>query len=74
MSVLKTNHSGALRVGQTMLRLLRKSRAGRIVNISSGLGSLTLNSDPAWSSYDVKLIAYSALKAALKYVDGPSHV
>jgi hypothetical protein len=57
-----------------MLSLLRKSPAGWIVNISSGLGSLTLNSDPAWSSYDVKLVGYSASKAALKHVDGPSRV
>jgi NAD(P)-dependent dehydrogenase (short-subunit alcohol dehydrogenase family) len=64
-SVLTTNFIGALRVAQTMLPLLRKSPAGRIVNISSGLGSLTLNSDPACSSYDVKLIGYSASKAAL---------
>ena len=64
-SVLATNFTGALRVAQTMLPLLRKSPAGRIVNISSGLGSLTLNSDAAWSGYDVKLIGYSASKAAL---------
>ncbi len=63
--VLNTNFSGALRVAQAMLPLLRKSPAGRIVNVSSGLGSLTLNSDPAWSGYDVKLIGYSASKAAL---------
>jgi NAD(P)-dependent dehydrogenase (short-subunit alcohol dehydrogenase family) len=63
--VLHTNFIGALRVAQTMLPLLRKSPAGRIVNISSGLGSLTLNSDPAWSGYDVKLIGYNASKAAL---------
>jgi NAD(P)-dependent dehydrogenase (short-subunit alcohol dehydrogenase family) len=64
-TVLNTNFIGALRVAQTMLPLLRKSPTGRIVNISSGLGSLTLNSDPAWSGYDVKLIGYSASKAAL---------
>jgi short-subunit dehydrogenase involved in D-alanine esterification of teichoic acids len=74
MSVLKTNFSGALHVAQTMLSLLRKSPVGWIVNISSGLGSLTLNSDPAWSSYDVKLVGYRASKAALKHVDGPSRV
>jgi NAD(P)-dependent dehydrogenase (short-subunit alcohol dehydrogenase family) len=63
--VFDANFFGALRVAQAMLLLLRKSPAGRIVNISSGLGSLTFNSDPGWSGYDVKLIGYSASKAAL---------
>jgi NAD(P)-dependent dehydrogenase (short-subunit alcohol dehydrogenase family) len=35
------------------------------VNISSGLGSLTLNNDPAWAHHDAKLIGYNASKAAL---------
>ena len=63
--VFDTNFFGALRVAQTMLPLLRKSASGRIVNISSGLGSLTLNSDPGWMGRDVKLIGYNASKAAL---------
>ena len=63
--IFDTNFFGALRVSHTMLPLLRKSPAGRIVNISSGLGSLTYNSDPAWAGYDWKLIGYNASKAAL---------
>ena len=63
--IFDTNFFGALRVAQTMLPLLRKSPAGRIVNTSSGLGSLTLNSDPAWAFKDVKVIGYNASKAAL---------
>lgn len=63
--VFDTNFFGVLRVAQTMLPLLRKSAAGRIVNISSGLGSLTFNSDPAWAGREVKLIGYNASKAAL---------
>jgi NAD(P)-dependent dehydrogenase (short-subunit alcohol dehydrogenase family) len=63
--IFDTNFFGALRVAHTMLPLLRKSPAGRIVNISSGLGSLTYNSDPAWAGYDWKLIGYNASKAAL---------
>ncbi len=42
--VLRTNFLGALAVTQAMLPLLRKSQAARIVNVSSGLGSLTQNS------------------------------
>ncbi|MGO9436145.1 MAG: SDR family oxidoreductase [Terracidiphilus sp.] len=63
--VFATNFFGALRVAQTMLPLLRNSAAGRIVNISSGLGSLTFNSDPTWTGRDMKLIGYNASKAAL---------
>jgi NAD(P)-dependent dehydrogenase (short-subunit alcohol dehydrogenase family) len=63
--VMDTNFIGALRVVQTMLPLLRRSAAGRIVNVSSGLGSLALNSDPSWPSYNTKLMAYCASKAAL---------
>jgi NAD(P)-dependent dehydrogenase (short-subunit alcohol dehydrogenase family) len=63
--VFDTNFFGALRVAQAMLPLLRKSGAGRIVNISSGLGSLAFNSDPSWPGYNTKLIGYNASKAAL---------
>jgi NAD(P)-dependent dehydrogenase (short-subunit alcohol dehydrogenase family) len=63
--VFRTNFLGALAVTQTMLPLLRKARSARIVNVSSGLGSLTQNGDPNYSSASVKLIGYSAAKAAL---------
>lgn len=61
--VLRTNFLGALAVTQAMLPLLRKSSAGRIVNVSSGLGSLTRsgNNNPSSASY----FGYSASKAAL---------
>jgi len=63
--VFDTNFFGALRVAQAMLPLLQKSAAGRIVNVSSGLGSLAFNSDPLWPGYNTKLIGYNASKAAL---------
>jgi NAD(P)-dependent dehydrogenase (short-subunit alcohol dehydrogenase family) len=63
--VLRTNFLGAVSVTQAMLPLLRKAPAARIVNVSSGLGSLTQNGDPAYSSAATKLIGYSASKAAL---------
>ena len=48
-----------------MLPLVRKSASGRIVNVSSGLGSLALNSDPESPYKDVKVLGYNASKAAL---------
>jgi NAD(P)-dependent dehydrogenase (short-subunit alcohol dehydrogenase family) len=63
--VLETNFVGTLAVTQAMLPLLRKSAAGRIVNVSSALGSLTLNGDATSPFYEAKLIGYNASKAAL---------
>ncbi|WP_102959073.1 SDR family oxidoreductase [Mangrovicella endophytica] len=63
--ILETNFIGALSVTQAMLPLLRRSPAGRIVNLSSSLGSLTLNGDPTSTYYAARLIGYNASKAAL---------
>ena len=63
--VMETNFFGTLAVTQAMLPLLRKATAGRIVNVSSGLGSLTLNGDPDWQFAPYKLLGYSASKAAM---------
>jgi NAD(P)-dependent dehydrogenase (short-subunit alcohol dehydrogenase family) len=60
-----TNFFGTIAVTQALLPLIRKSGAGRIVNVSSGLGSLTKHGDPAWEFYPVKLLAYNASKTAL---------
>jgi NAD(P)-dependent dehydrogenase (short-subunit alcohol dehydrogenase family) len=49
----ETNVFGPVAVIKAMLPLLRKSSAGRIVNMSSGLGSLTLTSDPGWRFADL---------------------
>jgi len=46
-AVWETNVFGALAVYQAMLPLLREAPAARIVNVSSGVGSLTMNSDPS---------------------------
>ena len=52
-------------VTKNFLPLLKKSDGGRIVNVSSGLGSLTLHSDPNSFYYDIKPLAYNSSKAAL---------
>lgn len=63
--VFETNFFGALAVAQAMLPLLRRVGTARIVNVSSNLGSLSLNGDASWVAYGVKLIGYNASKAAL---------
>ncbi len=63
--VMNTNFLSALAVTQAMLPLLRKAPAGRIVNVSSSLGSLTLNGDPSSTYYSAQYIGYNASKAAL---------
>jgi NAD(P)-dependent dehydrogenase (short-subunit alcohol dehydrogenase family) len=64
----ETNVFGLVRVTQAMLPLLRRSDAGRIVNLSSGLGSLAQNSDPSWDYASVKLLAYNSSKTAVNAI------
>ncbi|GLQ52745.1 SDR family NAD(P)-dependent oxidoreductase [Devosia nitrariae] len=45
-TIWETNVFGVLVVTQAFVPLLRKSQGARIVNVSSGLGSLTINSTP----------------------------
>ena len=60
-----TNFFNTIAVTQTFLPLIKKSDAGRIVFVSSGLGSLTLHSDPKSPIYNYKLPAYDISKTAL---------
>jgi NAD(P)-dependent dehydrogenase (short-subunit alcohol dehydrogenase family) len=50
---------------QMLLPLLRRSVAGRVVNVSSIRGSLAHLSDPASPVYPIKALGYDASKAAL---------
>ncbi|MGZ5279927.1 MAG: SDR family oxidoreductase [Pseudobdellovibrionaceae bacterium] len=61
----ETNFFSVVALTQTLLPLIRKSKAGRIVNLSSILGSLGLHSDPKSPIYDSKLFAYNSSKTAL---------
>lgn len=60
-----TNLFGVIAVTAAFLPLLRASEAGRIVNLSSSLASMTLHSQPGSPVYDTKLTAYSTSKTAL---------
>ncbi|MEL1265792.1 SDR family oxidoreductase [Pseudoxanthomonas putridarboris] len=64
-ATFETNLFGLVAVTQAFLPLLHKSSAGRIVNVSSILGSLTLHSDPASPIYDFKVPAYNVSKSAV---------
>jgi NAD(P)-dependent dehydrogenase (short-subunit alcohol dehydrogenase family) len=62
---LEVNFYGVLAVTQAMLPLVRNSPSGRIVMVSSGLGSITWNADPNWSFAAVKPLGYNGSKAIL---------
>ncbi|WP_261511415.1 SDR family oxidoreductase [Chryseobacterium paludis] len=64
-NVFDTNFFGVITVTQAFLDLLKKSDSPRISNITSGLGSLTLHSDPTWKYYNFKTAGYGTSKAAL---------
>ncbi|AKT37749.1 SDR family oxidoreductase [Chondromyces crocatus] len=66
-AIFETNVFGVVAVTQALLPLLREAPAGRIVNVSSSLGSLTLNADPA-SPYRGASGNYSASKTALNAI------
>ena len=64
-AVYETNVFGVMAVTQAMLPLLREAPAGRIVNLGSSSGSLTLNANPTYEHRHVFGSAYSPSKAAL---------
>ena len=63
--VFATNFFAPVALTKTFLPLIKKSPAGRIVNLSSILGSLTLQADPNSPIYNAKSFAYDASKTAL---------
>lgn len=66
MATFNTNVVGVARVTQAFIKLLRKSPAPRIVNVSTSVGSLALQNDPKWFAYDyAKYAVYGFSKAAL---------
>ena len=64
-AIWDTNVFGVLAVYQAMLPLLRLSADARIVNVSSGVGSLALNADPGFSYRSHFTPGYAASKTAL---------
>ena len=63
--VYDTNVIGLVRVTQAFLPLLRASRNGVIVNVGSGLGSLTRVSNPESHEAAFPALAYASSKSAV---------
>ncbi|WP_033324425.1 SDR family oxidoreductase [Streptomyces yerevanensis] len=65
---METNVIGVVAVIHAMLPLLRRSAAARVVNLSTGLGSLGLLSDPDAPPMGAQLLGYGSSKAALNAI------
>jgi NAD(P)-dependent dehydrogenase (short-subunit alcohol dehydrogenase family) len=66
-TAVETNVYGVIRVTNAMLPLLRRSASPRIVNVSSGVGSLTLQSTPGAETGPIA-VAYATSKTFLNAV------
>lgn len=65
-TTFETNVFGLIATTQALLPLLHKSASGRIVNVSSLLGSISQHQDPASMIYDMKGVpAYNVSKSAV---------
>ncbi len=64
-TVLGTNFFSVIALTRELLPLLRKSEGGRIINVSSILGSLTIQSDPNSQIAPLKVFSYNLSKTAL---------
>jgi NAD(P)-dependent dehydrogenase (short-subunit alcohol dehydrogenase family) len=65
LAVYEINVFGVVRVTQAMLPLLERAEAPVIVNVSSGLGSLTVTTDPDRFESSFTALAYPSSKAAV---------
>jgi len=63
--VFDTNYFGTIQVTYAFIDLLKRSPEPRIVNVTSGLASLTLHNNPSWRYYAIKSAAYGPSKTAL---------
>jgi NAD(P)-dependent dehydrogenase (short-subunit alcohol dehydrogenase family) len=67
-AVFETNVFGVIAVTQAMLPLLREAPAGRIVNVSSVVGSLTKQTDPSNPIRSIQSASYIPSKTALNAI------
>jgi NAD(P)-dependent dehydrogenase (short-subunit alcohol dehydrogenase family) len=64
-ATFQTNYFGMVEVTQAFLPLLRASTTRVILNVTSGLGSITKHTDPAWEFGGLLLLGYNSSKAAV---------
>ncbi len=64
-ATFEANVFAVVSLTNALLPLLKKSEAGRIVNVSSILGSISMQATPGSPTYGTKLFAYNDSKAAL---------
>jgi NAD(P)-dependent dehydrogenase (short-subunit alcohol dehydrogenase family) len=67
-SLFETNVFGVVRVTHAFLPLLQRSATPVVVNVSSGLGSLSLMTTPGTPAYAYPGVAYPASKSAVNMV------
>lgn len=67
-STFQTNVFGVVAVTEAFLPLLRRSARGRIVNVSTTMGSLTDQANPDSPWYQLGVPAYRSSKAALNSI------
>jgi NAD(P)-dependent dehydrogenase (short-subunit alcohol dehydrogenase family) len=67
-TTFRTNVFGVIAVTQAFLPLLRRSAMGRVVNVSTTMGSLNDQSNPDSPWYQLGVPAYRSAKAALNSV------
>jgi len=67
-AVYETNVFGVLAVTQALLPILLEAPSARIVNVSSGVGSLTLNSNPDFPYRKGFGVTYAGSKTALNAI------
>ena len=68
LETYSVNVFGVIRTTSAFLELMKKSKSGRIVNVSSFLGSLTLLSDKNFELYNTTSLSYNSSKAALNMI------
>ncbi|KAL2856072.1 hypothetical protein BJX68DRAFT_279545 [Aspergillus pseudodeflectus] len=73
LETINTNAVSALVLTEALLPLLKRSADPRIINVTSGLGSIADRSDPASDAYNLLFEAYRMSKAALNMATACMH-
>ena len=68
IATFQVNVFGVVRVTNAFIPLLKKSKSGHIINVSSALGSLELTSNPESPIYDFNSIGYNSSKSAVNQI------